>query len=165
MRKFNLLWLAIGVMGIIALTACGNNTEQEQDSIVQTDDSADNVITENADVDDEIDENDNDYSDRSELFDEHLEWAIGRIDSVLDQLSRDSILEARLALSIISDGIENSLPTIEDEIFFTMTELSLHLDSIIEALDGVTDDAWLAEVDDVFSERLEEMRVEIEALR
>jgi len=103
---------------------------------------------------------------RSPLFDEHLEWAIGRIDAAMSNFEMSSTLTALLAFDLLNTAVSDSLPNLQDdEIFFLMTEFSLHLGSILDALDGQPDISALETVEEAFGPRFEEMREELEALR
>jgi len=105
---------------------------------------------------------------RSPLFYEHLDWAIDRLDLAIENFTPhfDSVLMSHGLFDVLATSISDSLGHItDDEIFFPMTELSLHLGSILEILDGESDIAVLEVTEEAFAPRFEEMREELEALR
>ncbi|MCL1924726.1 MAG: hypothetical protein FWF50_03995 [Defluviitaleaceae bacterium] len=148
-----------------SLTSCGDDNAAYEPTINAN--TQEEVITPN-------EASEETGTERTALFYEHLEWAISRIDVILEQFERDNIMMAILFISTVRDAIENSLDTIRQhqEIWIEIFALPGFLDFAVlpslhdlASLDGY-DDAYLLQMAlEVIEEDLLETRANLEALR
>ena len=170
-----LLSALVLMLGLATFAACSNDNDDTEVATETEATTETEVVTEVEEVQEEPTEGtEEEVSERSELFEEHREWAIGRIDVMEENLDRDSVVTARLMLSGLSDGISGSLDNLPDfEIRILMTELGMHVDNLLEGLEGAQplidagqyDDEYVLNMfGDVIRPRLVEMREELEAM-
>ena len=171
MEKILVLMLALG---IAMLTACsGDDTNATE--VGESEAVVENEATEPEDVN-----SGQEGLGRSEVFGYNLEWAIGRVDFVYDQINEPLILADSFTmilsfLSVAQGSITDSLPTPDQEINHPMRHLEAQIEftliPAIEDAQGLVDSGnyeaeYVMEViADVFNPVLISIREELEALQ
>lgn len=166
------------MLSLNVLTACGNDTDE-------TDLGTDNeVTTEEIDAPEtdhpEVEATDEADTGRSEVFETNLEWAIGRVNFVYDQINEPEIVADSFAiiisfLSAAQESIAVSLPTPDEEIDAPMRHLKAQLEyTLIPAIEdgqsfvdsGSNEAEEIMEmIAETFNPVLAEIREELEALK
>lgn len=166
------------MLSLTVLIACGNDTDETN---LGTDNE---VTTEEIDAPEtdhpEVEATDEADTGRSEVFEPNLEWAIGRVDFVYDQINEPTILADSFAmlislLSTAQESIAESLPTPDAEINEPMRHLEMQIEhTLIPAIEDAQGlvDSGSNEAEDImemiaetFNPVLAEIREELEALK